>query len=390
MSQKDFKSFLNTVSDKIHPLDKVHISAPESPPDWDRLGWKVGWIIQEAYTGLQWWLAGEDDWEKLTAKLGNSRQQKTQTFINWYTKTLKSLGREKGLPIKLESVRWRRVDLEAIVDRPRIQDETWWEVSIGEDAFGNWNLILPQRFYHIFEEEEATERAKVKPPWDFTELWGKLDRRARRKLLELIGPRRGLRNHLASLIVGGALEAAEVVGQLPDRPTEELQETLGERRQMLEKQSNRQRQQTLNQWTEDARFYLTEKVGEWLEDETLKGPQWKKFSAEWNQFRIKQLKDKFERKQWTDLWENLSTADLKQLVPRLNFDQLGVASVKLPESQRNRICECLSSRKQEEFKKLSGREPDLGKVLKARRDIYKRARELLENQDFELDGEFEL
>ncbi len=390
MSQKDFKSFLNHVSNKIHPINDVHISAPESPPDWSKLGWKEGWIVQESYTGLQWWMTEENDWEKLTAKLGNNRQQKTQTFIDWYTRTLKKIGQNKGLPVKLESIRWRRVDLEAIVDRPRIQDETWWEIEISDDALGSWFLILPQRFYHIFEEDEETVPAEAKPPWDFPELWNKLQQRGRRKLMEMIGPRRGLRNHLASLVIGGALEAHEIVSELPQRPKEELQKTLRERREMLEKQSNRQRQQTLNQWTKDAKFYLTKKVGEWLEEEELKGTEWKKFATDWKQFRIQQLKEKFNPKKWNSLWTDLSDNDLKQLVPRLNFDQLAFASIKISESQRRRIAGCLSDRKKSEFKKLSGRGPDLGRILAARKKIYEQAREFLDSQDYEPEGEFQL
>ncbi|GEM_PF-3888399 len=380
MAEKELRSFLNHMRAKLYPEPEAKVTDPHSPPLWKRLGWKVGWIIEESYTGIQWCLTDEENWEKLTSHLGNNRQQKTQMFVNWYSRTLKKLADNFGVPLRLESIRWRQIDLSAIVNRPRIQDETWWEISFTDDELGTWYLIIPQRFHHLFEEEE-TAPAQARPSWHFSELWKKLEDRQCRRLLELIAPHRGLRNHVAALIIGGVLESENVFEHLPATPSGELKTALHKRRRMLDKQTNRQREQTLKQWAKDADFYLTRKLGKWLEEEKLKGEGWQKYRADWKQFRIKQLEKNYGADNWRQFWKQFDDQDLKHIVPRLNFEQLSRAAIKLSEKQRSRIAGELPAQQQEKFKKMSARGPDRELILKARQEIHEQVEEIADKHN---------
>lgn len=381
MSKARFKSFLRRVREGVHPLESATIVDPESPPDWEGLGWKVGWIVEESYSGLQWWLTGADDWEKLTASLGNNRGQKTQTFLDWYSKVLTDLSSDLGVPLDLETIRWRQVDLTALVDRPRIVEETWWQVSITDDDLGTWTIILPQRFYHLFEEDE-TGPDEAQPPWVFPELWEQLKLRQKRRLLELIGPERGLRNHLASLILADELEPAEIRENLPRQPWEELKRTLEERRSILESQESRQKKQTLGSWKHDARLYLAKQVGEWLESGELAGEGWGGFESDWEQFRLDQLSSRFGDPEWAELWGEFTNAELRQLVPRVDPDKLARSAVQLDESQRSRLHEHLSADGRRRLERVVSEQIEDNKKLKAREQVFEQVKKLAEKRDF--------
>ena len=365
---------------KLHPRPDSGLTLPTLPPGWEKMGWMVGWIVQEAYTGLQWWVTDEEAWEELTRDLGVDKQQKTQVFIDWYVKKLKKVGREFGVPVRLESVRWRRIDFREITDRPKIKEGDWWEGIIGEKSkLGSWHLIVPERFYRLFEPE--TEESVPQLPWYFDELWEKLASEARRRLLEEMGRDKGQINHLASLIAAGSLKLEEIASNLPRHPRGELEEALAERKEILSSQSERSRRQTQKGWKQDAGKYLIKRVGEMFEEGRLAGEQFKSFASEWRQYKLQLLRRKFGGSRWKKMWDSLDEKQLKQLVPRLDFSSLISASSRLGAHQRGRIATALPDRQSEQFEKSSEgtREPE--EIFKARQKIYNQAQDIFEKMN---------
>ena len=380
MGETDFSNFMKMVTRKLHPRPDSGLVLPESPPRWENLGWMVGWIVQEAYTGLQWWITDEDAWEELTRDLGADKQQKTQVFIDWYVKRLKKVGREFGVPVRLESVRWRRIDFREITDRPKIKEGDWWHGVIGEESkLGAWHLIVPERFYRLFEPE--TEESAPQLPWYFDELWEKLSSAARRRLLEELGRERGQINHLASLVAAGALDFEDIVSKLPRNPRAEFEESLAERKELLSTQSASARRQTQKGWKQDAGRYLVKRVGELLQEGRLAGEQFKSFASEWRQYKLQLLRRKFGGSRWKKMWDSLDEKQLKQLVPRLDFSSLISASSRLGAHQRGRIATALPDRQSEQFEKSSEgtREPE--EIFKARQKIYNQAQDIFEKMN---------
>ncbi|MFB6345535.1 MAG: hypothetical protein ABEK50_07170, partial [bacterium] len=200
-----FRSFLNDVKERLFSEEDAVVLEPESPPNWTRLGWKTGWITEEAHTGLQWWLTEEHEWESLSAAFGQSRRQKNQSFSRWYSSLLDEYRRELGVPLKLDTVRWRQMDLEAFKGRPLIEEQDWWVVEIEGTRTGSWYVILSERFIAQFEED-VEDSPEPDPPWTFLELWDTIDSSQKQDVLNCIGTKTGLLNHLASLVLAGSLD----------------------------------------------------------------------------------------------------------------------------------------------------------------------------------------
>ncbi|MGM0381160.1 MAG: hypothetical protein ACQEP7_04170 [bacterium] len=382
MPSTDFSNFTKMVARKLHPRPHAKISSPQSPPRWEDLGWMVGWIVQEGYTGLQWWVTQEEKWEELTQDLGRSKQQKTQVFINWYVKRLKKIGREFGVPVRLESVRWRRIDFREIIDRPKIKEGDWWQVVIGEESkIGSWHLVVPERFYRLFEPE--LEESSLQLPWFFDDVWTRLLTAGKRQLLEELSREKGQVNHLASLIAAGSLKMEEIAEFLPRNPRQELENALEERRQLLASKSERSRRQTQQAWKQDAGRYLVKKMGELLEEGRLGGEQFKSFAADWEQYQLDLLRRKYGGSRWKRLWSSLDGEKLKQLIPRLNFQDLISASTRLGARQRGRIAAALPEHKGEQFEKSSEgtRKPE--EILTARKKIYNQSKEIFKKMNIE-------
>lgn len=125
MAADRFRTFLSTVEKKLFPDSETEVLSPESPPNRTRLGWKAGYILEEGHTGLQWWLTEDVHWDSLTAPFGSGSRQKKQSFTRWYGRLLDDLAGEVGVPLNLESLKHRRMDLAAFEGRPVIEEEDW-------------------------------------------------------------------------------------------------------------------------------------------------------------------------------------------------------------------------------------------------------------------------
>lgn len=389
MPGRDFQGFMKMMARKIYPASDFQVSQPQSPPNWQEIGWQVGWIIEESYTGLQWWVTSEEGWEELSAELGSDNQQKTQTFVNWYVKRLKQVGRKYGVPVRLESVRWRRIDFRAIADRPRIVDGNWWQVTVDGQLEPVWQVLLPGRFLKLFEKEEKPV-SQARLPWKFSELWEKLSADCRTRVMQKIGPEIGLLNHLAGLIAAGTLKQEEIFENIQSTPFGELKEILERRRAMLKKQEGKARRQTVDKWKEDAELFLAKRVGDWLEEGSLRGEGWKSCNLEWQKYRLRLLRDKYSTEKWKKMWQSLSDKDLRQLIPRLDFKALSPAFSGLAAHVRASVGQILPDSEKNRFKKASEGSYPPEQIFAAREKIYKQGKNFLKKSDFELDGDWEL
>ncbi len=380
---------MKAVSRKIYPDSSLEIEDPLSPPRWQELGWRVGWIIEEGYTGLQWWVTSEEGFEELTGNLGEDNQQKTQMFVNWYVKRLKQLGRKLGVPVRLESVRWRRIDFRAISDRPRLAEKDWWQVGVSGDLDQSWQVLLPDRFMVLFDEEkEVVKQARL--PWKFSKLWEQLSESCRTKLLRKIGTHRGSLNHLAGLIAAGTLKREDVLEYLPANPRSELEELLAGRKEKLVDQNKKVRRQTEKKWKEDAEVFLAKQVGGWLEEGALSGEGWESCSREWEKYRLGLLQKKYSTEKWKKMWQSLSAADIQQLVPRLDFRSLVVSFAGLEAHVRAEISEALPQEKRKQFLRTSEGSHPPENIFGGRQKIYRQGKKILKKSDIEIEGNWEV
>jgi hypothetical protein len=372
------------VAEKLFPDDDVEILSPESPPDWRKLGWKAGYIVQDAHTGLQWWLTEEGNWGELSDPFGQSSRVRKQTFARWYGGLLNDLARELGVPLKLESLRFRKMDLTAFEGRPLIEDEDWWSVRIGSDSIGCWTLIVSERFLRVFEQDVESS-PEPDPPWTFLELWEQLDDRRRRDLLQKIGTDEGLLNHLGSLVVAGVLDYETIANRMARQPREEFERVVDRRREELQGTGTGRRDQTLDRWRDDAVTHLTRRVGEWLESDELPEERWTGRVREWSKYRREVLEETFGGSSWVTLWESLSPTDRKQLLPRLNLSRLGTSLQGLSRADREELLERFPDNLAEKLRKGSfsgGRR----EVLEAREELYEQGKTVIQSMDYELEG----
>jgi hypothetical protein len=389
MASKRFNSFLSAVAKKLFPENNPEILAPESPPDWTRLGWKAGWIIEEGHTGLQWWVTEDVAWDPMTEQFGHTKLQKKETFARWYADLLDDFAHRLGKPLSLESLRYREMDLSAFEGRPLIEDEDWWVVTISTDASGAINLILSERFVRLFDEDVESS-PEPEPPWTFLELWDQIGDRQRRDLLQQIGSRENLLNHLASLVVSGNLDLEILYALMPKRPREDLETIVDDRRSQLDSSSERQRQQTLDQWKETANSYLMDTVGDWLKQDELPTSRWKKFSGQWEDYRRSVLEDSFGSDRWRNLWDNLTDRDLKQVLPRIETDLLRRSLKYLDRGFRNKLLDDLPDSLSERLRESSTGKTGRMEALQARQEVFEEGRSLLESMGYDPEGRWSL
>lgn len=384
MVEKRFRAFLADVAEKLFPDVDVEILSPESPPDWRKLGWKVGYILEEAHTGLQWWVTEEQGWDDLAGPFGENARLRKQSFTRWYADLLDDWSGQLGVPLNLESLRFRKMDLTAFEGRPLMEEEDWWSIRIGSDEAGFWTLIVSERFLRVFEED-VDSSPEPEPPWTFPELWDQLSDRARRDLLQTIGTDEGLLNHLGSLVVSGNLEYEVVARLMARQPQEKFERVVDERRNQLEGTGSGRRQQTLDRWRDDAITHLTRRVGEWLETEELPAERWKRRTREWDNYRLEVLEETFGEESWMTLWENLAPSDLNQILPRLDVSVLGRSLQKLSRPDRSDILSQFPQAIVEKLREPS-RELNHREVLEAREKLYEKGRGVVESMDYELEG----
>lgn len=380
-----FRSFLSDVKERLFPDEPATVLEPESPPRWQRLGWKTGWIVEEAHTGLQWWVTDEHEWDDRSAAFGQTRRQKNQAFSRWYGSVLEDYRGELGVPLKLETVRWRQMDLGAFDGRPLIEEEDWWSVEF-EATGGSWHLIFSERFVHVFEESESS--SEPDPPWTFLELWERLAARRRRELLGAAGTDAGVLNHLAGLVLAGGLDAETLFNLLARQPAEDLREIIENRRETLGDLSEGHERQTLDRWRQDAVTFLTHRVGKWLLAGTLSGERWEPLRGEWVRYRENVLEGSFDDDTWVGLWKNFDKRDIERLVPRLNRETLSLSLVGIGSDVREFFREALPERQLQLLFEDPPASSERRDVLEAREAIHTQLREVLETLDYDLVGEF--
>lgn len=389
MASDRFRTFLSTVEEKLFPDRESEVLSPESPPDWTKLGWKVGYIVEEGHTGLQWWMTEEVHWDSLTESFGTSSRRKKQVFARWYGSLLEELAGDLGVPLNLESLKFRQMDLAAFEGRPLIEEEDWWIVRVGADDPGYWHLVLSERFLRVFDED-AEAASGPEPPWTFLELWGRLEDRGRRDLLQVIGDDEGLLNHLASLVVSGNLDAERLVGLMARQPREELERIVDRRRGKLDGASAGKRRQTLDRWREDAVDHLTQKLGHWLENEKLPVSRWKQYAGEWSRYRRDVLEETFGDGKWVALFEGLSERDLKQVAPRLDTDRLAISLSTLSRTQRRAVHEALPEALTQKIRNREFSPSDEREVPEVREELFEQGRDVVAAMDYRLDGSWTL
>lgn len=387
MAREDFREFLQSVEKKFFPSGRVRLLDPVSPPRWNRLGWKVGWLVEEANTGLQWWLADENQRRVLRSRLKERELPRVRSFSSWYGALLRRTSRSLGKPLRLDSVRWRKMDLRAVGGRESVQRRDWWCVKLSQPDGLQLALVLPDAFYRCFEPREAG--GDIPPPWSFPELWEESSPGARRKLLEKIGTTEGLLNHLASLVLANRLPFSELEETLLLHPKNLLREKLQEKRSRLEKSGSAQRSRTLDKWCRQANHRLVHQVGQWLRDGALRGAMWRRAREAWDQYERRKLEDRFGRGAWGDFWRNLSSSDLRQIVPRLAFEALKTSLVDTHADVRDAVRDSLPSERRSELEEPAGDVSPLG-VYQARQEIFRQGKQLLENMDYTPEGEWEL
>lgn len=385
-----FRDFLDDVKDRLFPDESATVLEPESPPNWKRLGWKTGWIVEEGHTGLQWWVTDEGQWDPLAEPFGQSKRQRNQAFSRWYKSLLDEYRRILGVPLKLESVRWRQMDMAAFEGRPLIEEEEdWWCVGFEGTRGGRWDLILSERFIQLFEED-TNRSPEPDPPWTFLELWQRIDPRGKRQLLGCIGTDTGLLNHLSALVIAGVFELDSVRKLMQRQPTEEFETVLNERRENLRGLSDEQKRQTVDQWKSDAINHLTERVGEWLMGEKLDGSEWSELRAEWKGYRENLLEGTFGDQAWVSLWRNLEDRDFERLVPRLKREELSLSFVGVVSDVKPLFETVFPDRR---IELIFGNPPASSnriEVLRARESVYGQLRSVLSSSDHDLVGEFQL
>jgi hypothetical protein len=384
MVEKRFRSFLESVAQKLFPEEDVEILSPESPPDWRKLGWKVGYIIEEGHTGLQWWVTKETDWDELAGVFGANTRLRKQSFARWYGELLDEWAGDLGVPLNLESLKFRKMDMTAFEGRPLIEDEDWWSVRIGSDEAGYWTLLFTERFLCVFEQDVESS-PEPDPPWTFLELWQELEDREARDLLQKIGTEEGLLNHLGSLVVAGNLDYEDVAQRMARQPREEFERVVDQRRNQLEGTGSGRRDQTLDRWRDDAITHLTQQVGEWLESGELPEERWKRRGREWDDYRRAMLEETFGEESWIQLWRNLDFTDLKQVLPRLEVSLLGRSLERLSRADRREI---LKRFPDSVVEKLLDRNPDVDhrEVLETREELFEQGKSVIESMDYELEG----
>lgn len=337
MSDKFFRDFLADFQEILHSDPGVRRTEPVSPPGWSKMGWLVGWIAEEGHTGIQFILTEEKTWPVLSRHWGSSRAQKSQVFSDRYASLLKDLGSELGKPVSLKSLKWRKVDLEAFPGRELVENQQWWRIDFESRRMGTWHFLFPDRFYGLFEDKNTT--IFPEPPWQFSELWKQLSKKLQRQLLQRLGRDRNNLNHLAGLVASGVLEGGFVRETLARNPSEEFEQALQERQELLQSKSSQSRRRTQNQWKKDANKHLTQQVGTWLEENELAGSPWQLHEQEWKDYRQEQREARYSTTIWKEFWKRLNDDQLKQLVPRLDDALLARASAQLPASLRKEIAE---------------------------------------------------
>lgn len=388
MPDETFRDFLGDVKNRLFSGESATVLDPESPPNWERLGWKTGWIVEESHTGLQWWLTEEREWETLSDPFGRSKRQKNQAFSRWYGSLLETYRSRLGVPLKLETVRWRQMDLAAFEGRPLIQEEDWWSIGFEGAGGAEWALIVSERFIRVFEESE--DSPEPEPPWTFLELWKQLDRGKKRELLECAGTDHGLLNHLSALVLSGSLELESLLEAMHRQPTEELRNVHRQRRKKLDDLTTGQERQTLNQWKTDALKFLTRQVGEWLKEGELSGSSWSEFRNDWIEYREDVLEGTFDDGAWIELWKNFHDRDLERIVPRLRRETLAISLQGLGSDLRSVFEEALPERQVTMIFDEARSTDDRMAVLKARESTYNQLRETIEKINYELKGKLQL
>ena len=337
MSDRVLRSFLANLGEMLQPDYSVRRTQLISPPEWKKLGWRVGWILEERNTGIQFLLTKEEHWPVLSGSWGSNRRQKKQVFSGSYSKILNNLASKQGKPLSLKSSKWRKADLAVFPGRQEIENQRWWRVDFECPRVGTWNFVVSDRFYGVFDHENSLNPPE--PPWKFSELWKTLADRERLQLLEQLELCRNNLNHLASLVASGVLEFELIQENIARHPAEEFEQALLERQQLLQSKTERARKQTRHRWKKDANKALIQQTGQLLEEGALTGSTWKARQREWQEYREKQRESRFSTSNWKQLWKKFSDEQLKQIVPRLNDSLFADASVQLPSSLREKIAQ---------------------------------------------------
>ncbi|MFB6356732.1 MAG: hypothetical protein ABEJ65_09485, partial [bacterium] len=285
MNNPELKQYLEQLKIKIHPGDAVRLGDLTSPPNWSSLAWKVGWVVEEGYTGLHFVVCEEGEWEQLTGEFGSSREQKTDSFGRGFAAFMSEWASRLGQPLKAKNVKYRQIDFTAFEGRERIQKETWWLINFSDRMTGTWYYVFPQRLYQLFEEDEESTPPIPQPPWNFTELWKKVSSAEHQELMQKLGPRRELLNHVTALVAAGELSSEQILDNLPVNPRDDFKQLLSRRREMLQDQPSTERRQILARWKGDAHSALVDEIGEWLMEDELNAPGWSSLTQEWEDYR---------------------------------------------------------------------------------------------------------
>jgi len=366
LSDRILHNFLAELQEILQLDPGVQRTESVFPPEWSKLGWRVGWVIGENYTEIQFLLTEEEHWPILTESWGTGRTQKQQVFSERYSKLLRNLAAELGKPLSLESLKWRKVDLGAFPGREEIEKQRWWRIDFESRRMGTWNFIVPDRFYGLFDHEDSV--VLPEPPWEFSELWKTLSDTARRQLLEQLGLRRQHLNHLAGLVACGNLDSEFIGKALARNPGEEFEQALIERKELLQSKSGRAQKRIQNRWKKHANRVLAETTGQLLEDEILSGSLWETRLQEWKDYRQTLREARYGISIWMKFWKQFSDEQLKQMVPRLNDSLLADASVQLPSSFRENLA---THARPELARKLREDSPSISReqVFKAREKL---------------------
>ncbi len=369
MSIKQFRQFFHDLQNKLSVSGNSSPPAPHSPPDWQRLDWQVGWVIEEKRTGLHWLFARADQWEKLTSNLGTNRQQKTAVLAGCYEQLLMEFNSALAVSLEVESIRWRRTNFSDLANRSQITRLTWWQLSFSADTGGQWNYLFPDQFFQLFDDSSSLTSDGLLPPWKFTWFWKQLTTRNKRCLLQLFVSDKGLKNHLVSLVVAGRLPLTDLKINLSDSLFSEFERDISRRQAQLHRLSVSQQQQTAKRWALTAEAQLVDQLGRALETGRLSGPGWQGYQKDWKAYRVQQLELQYDDKSWGELWLEIPEERLQQLLPRFSFHRLALAFSGVDEQFRDKIKQHLSSRCQAELEDLSSSTKDRWKILRARRQL---------------------